>query len=154
MIVRTIQPHEFDPTIILFNYYRDEAIEAIPQIADEYDENSMMTTIKQYVVDHHYCWFNAFEGQRPVGFISGYMSQVPWNNQLVVANISFVFLLESHRTLDNFKMLMQKFEEWARTIKAYQITGGDIGINIERSSKLYEHFGFRPFLTTIKELES
>lgn len=154
MIVRQIQPHELDATIILFNYYRDEAIEAVPQIELEYDEDSMIGTIRQYVANHEYCWFNAFEGQRPVGFIGGYMCGVPWNNQLVVANIAFVYLLESHRTMANFSMLMKSFEEWARSINAYQITGGDIGINIERSTKLYEHFGFKPILTTVKELNN
>jgi len=153
MIVRQPQPHEFDSTMILFNYYRDEAIENIPRIADEYDENSMIATIRTYIANHEYIWFNAYEGQRPVGFIAGYMSLVPWNDQLVVANIAFTFLLPSHRNMDNFSMLMKEFEGWARNINAYQITGGDIGINTERSTKLYEHFGFRPFLTTIKELE-
>jgi GNAT superfamily N-acetyltransferase len=153
MIVRQAQAQELDSILILFNYYRDEAFESIPRIIDEYDEDSMIATIRTYIANHEYVWFSAMEGQRPVGFIAGYMSLVPWNNQLVVANIAFTFLLPSHRTMENFKMLMKEFEGWARNIDAYQITGGDIGIDTERSTKLYEHFGFRPFLTTIKELE-
>jgi GNAT superfamily N-acetyltransferase len=152
MIVRQAQSRELDSTVILFNYYRDEAIESIPRIADEYDEDSMIATIRTYISNHEYIWLNAMEGQRPVGFIGGVLTPCPWNDQLIAAHISFVYLLPSHRNLDNFKQLMTAFEEWARTCHCYQITGGDIGINIERSTKLYEHFGFTPMLHTYKEI--
>ena len=152
MIVRKMMPHELDATVILFNYYRDEAIESIPRIADEYDENSMVETIRLYATNYEYIWLNAYEGQRPVGFIAGVLTPCPWNQKLVAAHISFVYMLESHRSLANFKQLMQSFEEWAKTCHCYQITGGDIGINIERSTKLYEHFGFTPMLHTYKEI--
>lgn len=152
MIVRKMQAHELDATMILFNYYRDEAIEAIPRIAEEYDENSMIETIRTYASKYEYVWFNAYEGQRPVGFIGGYLTENPWNHSLVTANISFVFLLKSHRTLENFKMLMAKFEEWARLCEAVEISAGDIGIDIPRSQKLYEHFDFKPLLLMTKEL--
>ena len=151
MIVRTMQPYELDATVILFNYYRDEAIESVPRIAEEYDENSMVDTIRNYAIRDQYIWLNMYEGQRPVGFIAGFIAQTPWNKDLLIANISFVYLLESHRTLENFKDLYSRFEEWARTFNAYQITGGDIGINIERSQRLYEHLGFKPVLLMVKE---
>ena len=154
MIVRKMLPHEFDSTVVCFNYYRDEAIEAIPRIAEEYDENSMIETIKLYAINYEYIWLNAYEGQRVVGFIGGYLSQSPWNNQLVTANVGFIFLLESHRTLENFRMLLNSFEEWARTCKCVEITAGDIGIDIERRKKLYEHFGFKPILMMTKELNN
>lgn len=152
MIVRSLQAHELDATMILFNYYRDEAIEAMPKILDEYDENSMIETMRMYASNYEYCWFNALEGQRPVGFVSGYMSQCPWNKNLITANIAFIYLLPSHRNLDNFRQLIQQFEGWAKTIKATEITAGDIGIDIARSQKVYEHFGFKPILMMTKEL--
>lgn len=152
MIVRKMQAHELDATVILFNYYRDEAIEAKPQIADEYDEDSMIATIRHYAANYQYIWLNAYEGQRPVGFVAGYMSECPWNNQLVIANIAFIYLLPSHRGMDNFKMLMKGIEEWAKTINAHQITAGDIGIDLERSQTLYEYFGYKPALLMVKEM--
>lgn len=143
---------ELDSTMILFNYYRDEAIEAIPRIEEEYDENSMVNTVRTFASKYQYCWFNAYEGQRPVGFIAGYLSECPWNSSIVTANIAFVYMLESHRTLSNFKQLMDEFTAWSRICEAREITAGDIGINVERSQKLYEHLGFTPILLMSKEL--
>lgn len=154
MIVRRMLPHEFDATVICFNYYRDEAIEAIPRIAEEYDENSMIETIRLYATNYEYIWFNAYEGQRVVGFIAGYITANPWNKALVTANVAFVFLHENNRNLENFKMLLNQFTEWARTCRATEITAGDIGIDIERRQKLYEHFGFKPILMMTKELNN
>ena len=152
MIIRKMQPSEFDSTIICFEYYRDEAIESLPRIADEYDENSVMKTIKNFATKWDHCWFNAYEGSRVVGFVAGYASECPWNTEIIDANIAFIFMLDSHKNMDNFRQLMAKFEEWARTIKAQNITGGDIGINPERTQKLYEHFDFKPGVWMNKEL--
>lgn len=154
MIVRKMLPHEFDATVICFNYYRDEAIEAIPRIAEEYDEDSMIETIRLYATNYEYIWFNAYEGQRVVGFIAGNISPSPWNRNLITGNCIFVYLLETHRTLENFKLLMKQFEEWARTCHATELTVGDIGIDIERRQKLYEHVGFKPILLMTKELNN
>jgi GNAT superfamily N-acetyltransferase len=152
VIVRQIQPHELDSTVTLFNYYFEEAAEKMPAMADEYDENSIIGTIRRYVIDHQCIWLNSFEGQRPVGFIAGNIGTIPWNDDLVVANLSFIYLLPSHRNMDNFRELYKKFEEWARTISAYKISAGDIGIDIERSQKVYEYLGFEPILLMTKEL--
>lgn len=152
MIVRPMQPLEFDSTIICFQYYRDEAIESLPRIAEEYDENSVLKTIKTFATKWDHCWFNAYEGQRVVGFIAGYASECPWNTEIIDANIAFIFMLDSHKNMDNFRQLLVKFEEWAKTIKARNITAGDIGINPERTQKLYEHFGFKPGVWMGKEL--
>lgn len=146
MIVRKMRPDEFDATITLFNYYFDEAVESIPKMAEEYDENSILETIRKFATNYEYCWFNAYVNQRPVGFIAGYLTACPWNNQLVYANIGFVYLLEGHRNLDNFRELYTEFESWAKLANAYEITAGDIGINLDRSRTLYEHFGFEPML--------
>ena len=154
MLVRKMTGHELDATMILFNYYRDEAIEAMPKIADEYDENSMLETIRLYATNYEYCWFNAYEGQRPVGFVGGYISACPWNKQLITANIAFIYMLPSHRSLSNFKDLVNKFTEWAHTCHATELTAGDIGIDVERSRKVYEHLGFKEILLMTKELDN
>jgi GNAT superfamily N-acetyltransferase len=152
MIVRQMQPREFDMTVNLFGYYRDEAVESMPKIADEYDENSVIDTIKTFASKWDHIWFNAYDNTRPVGFIAGYASACPWNNEILDANIAFIYLLDSHKNMDNFRELLSQFEAWARTIKAQNITAGDIGINPERTQKLYEHFGFKPGVWMGKEL--
>jgi GNAT superfamily N-acetyltransferase len=154
MIVRKMHPSEFDVTLNLFHYYRDEAIETVPEIEEEYDENSVIETIRLFTVNVNYCWFNLYDNQRPVGFIAGMASERLWNANIIDAHIAFVYILESHRSMDNFRFLMKKFEEWSREIGARRMTGGDIGINPERTKKLYEHFGFTPGVWLGKEIES
>ncbi len=110
MIVRKMQPHELEATVICFNYYRDEAIEALPRIAGEYNENSMVQTIRGYAIKNEFCWFNAYEGQRVVGFIGGYITDLPWNQEILTANISFVYLLPAHRSLECFRSSDNEFE--------------------------------------------
>jgi len=154
MIVRTMHANEIDPTMVLFNYYCDEAIDRMPKLADEYDENSIVQTIRQYATNYEYCWFNLYEGQRPVGFVAGYLSACPWNENIIAANIAFIYVLPSHRSMPAFKQLLDRFTEWAKLCSASEITAGDIGIDIERSRKLYEHFGFTPVLLMSKELNN
>lgn len=154
MIIRTMLPQEFDLTVTVFSRYFDEAAESIPSMADEYDENSVIKTIRTFASKWDHCWFNAYEGQRPVGFIAGYASECPWNNQIIDANIGFIYLLDSHKNMDNFRLLLNKFEEWAKTIKAKNITAGDIGINPDRTQKLFEHFGFQPGVWLNKEISN
>ena len=152
MIVRTMQPNELDATLILFNYYRDEAVQTMPKIALEYDEDSVVETIRNFSIRHNTCWFNLYEGQRPVGFIAGGLVPCPWNKTIASAHIAFLFVLPSHRSIDSVKQLMNEFEAWAKNCKCSQITGGDIGINLERSKKLYNHLGFQEGVWMAKEI--
>lgn len=147
-----MQPVEFDPTVNLFVRYFDQAAETLPKLIKEYDENSVIETIRHYASHWDHCWFNAYDNTRPVGFIAGYASECPWNKSIIDANIAFVYLIDSHRNLENFNTLLKKFEEWSRVINAQNITGGDIGINPERMEKLYTHHGFKPLLMMSKEL--
>lgn len=148
MIVRRMLPQEIDSTVILCRYYADEA--SIPD--DEYDEDAVLETIRHYSSHYEYFWFNAYDGQRPVGIIAGCCTKAPWSKTKLHAHIELIYLLESHRTMDNFRTLLSKAEEWARTIKACEITAGDIGINPERTQKLYSHFDFKPGVWMGKEL--
>jgi GNAT superfamily N-acetyltransferase len=152
MIVRKMQPTEFDATIICFQYYRDEAIKSVPRIAEEYDDNSVIETIRHYASHYDHSWFNAYEGGRVVGFIAGYATETPWNKSIIDSNVAFIYLLDSHKNMDNFRSLLSKFEEWSRMIGARAMTAGDIGINPERTKTLYEHFGFTPGVWMNKEL--
>lgn len=152
MIVRKMQPEEFDSTLTLFHYYRDEAIESLPQIAQEYDENSSMLTIKQFATQWDSCWFNGYDNGRPVGFVSGNLSELAWNKNITIANLGFIYLLKSHRTIENFKALYNKFEEWAKLCEAKKLTVGDIGIDVERSKTIYNRLGYRDMLLMEKDI--
>lgn len=152
MIVRQMQSSEIDVTVNLFGYYRDEAIKTMPSIEQEYDENSVIETIRLYSSHYEYCWFNAYEGQRPVGLVAGCITQTPWNKSLLNAHIDMIFLLETHRNWDNLRQLYGEFEAWARMAGAGKITAGDIGINPDRTRKIYSQLGFEEKIWMIKEL--
>lgn len=152
MIVRLMQPHEIDVTVNLFNYYYYDAAEKIESIKDEYDSDSMLETVRMYNTYHEYVWFNAYEGQRPVGLIAGCITTVPWNRKKLIGHIDLVYLLESHRNMENFRQLYDEFKSWALNCGCSKITAGDIGINPERTEKLYTHLGFEKSVFMIKEL--
>lgn len=141
-------PSEIDVTVNLCAYYGEEA--NLPD--GEYDEDAVLETIKLYSSHYEYFWFNAYDGGRPVGIIAGCATKAPWSKTKLHTHIELIYLLESHRTMDNFRMLLSKAEEWARTIGATEITAGDIGINPERTQKLYSHFDFKPGVWMGKEL--
>ena len=61
-------------------------------------------------------------------------------------------MTEEHRSLSNFTSLLDKFEEWAKIFKVKRIISGDMGINIERSRRLYGNLGWTEYLLSIKEL--
>lgn len=152
MIVRKMRPEEFDATMTLVGYYADEAAQAVAGFADDYDENSARNTVRLYASNYEYCWFNAYDNTRPVGFVAGHLVACPWNENITNAHIAFIYMLDSHRTLTNFQLLLDQFESWARTAKVKEITTGDIGIDLDRTKKLYEHVGFRADLSMSKEL--
>jgi hypothetical protein len=49
-------------------------------------------------------------------------------------------------------MLIDAFTKWAEQFKVVDITAGDIGINYDRTRKLYEHLGFTQGLWMTKEI--
>lgn len=147
-----MNPNEIDNTLILFNYYRDEAAETMPEILDEYDENAVLDTIRTFSIQYNHCWFNVYDNQRPVGFVAGYIVEVPWSKTSLQANLQFIYCLKSHRNMDVFKEMVDEFEKWARQFDVTKITAGDIGIDIERSRKLYEHLGYTPGLVVNKDI--
>lgn len=147
MIVRQMNPTELDSTVILCRYYADEA-----SIGENYDEDAVVETIRLHVVHNEYFWYNAYEGQRPVGLVAGALTKAPWSKDEFYLHIELIYLLETHRTFSNFKLLLDKVEEHARQANAIKITAGDIGIDIDRTKKLYNHFGFSEGLWMSKEI--
>ena len=143
-----MHPQELDITVNLCGYYAEEA--AIPDL--DYDTDAVVESIRMYTIQPEYCWFNMYEGTRPVGFVAGCVTKMPWSNQHLIGHIDLVFLLESHRKLDSFKRLISEFEAWAKLMNCRTVTAGDIGINPERTEKLYRHLGYTAGLWVSKEL--
>jgi len=133
-----MRPDEMDSTVILMEYYRDEA--NLPD--GEYDSDAMVESIRKLCINADSCWFNMYDSTRPVGLVAGYVVQLPWSKKLI-AHVQFIYMIPSHRNLSNAKQLVNKFEEWALTVGAEKLSAGDIGIDPERTRAFYEHVGFK-----------
>ena len=154
MIVRKMRPEEIDVTINLCKYYANEASELMPEIEEQFDHDSVINLIRGRTAQDSFFWFNAYEGQRPVGFVSGTMTTPQWNENIVYAHIDLIFVLKEHRNMQSFKQLINQVEEWGAVFDCKKITAGDIGIDVERSRKLYESIGFKEALWMYKDIES
>jgi GNAT superfamily N-acetyltransferase len=152
VLIRKIHPGELDLLLTIIHSYAEEAAETLPEIANEISDEIILQNVRNWTIQHNYFLEVAFEGSKAVGFIAGSVIQLPWSNAFQ-ANINFIYMLESHRSMDNFKALLNKFEEWARQAKATRMFSGDIGINIERSRKIYEYLGFTERLFVSKDLK-
>lgn len=153
MIVRKMRPEEIDVTINLCHYYCEEASEKNPYIREEFDDNSVINLIRNRTITDSFFWFNAYDGTRPVGFVSGTMTTPQWNENIVYAHIDLIYMLKSHRNIQAFKQLVNAVEEWGAIFDCQKITAGDIGIDIERSRRLYESIGFKEALWMTKDIE-
>jgi len=139
LIVRKPRPDELGSTVILMEYYRDEA--NLPD--GEYDDGVMLQSIRNYMIYGDHCWFNLYEGSRAVGLIAGYLCEIPWSRK-IQAHVQFIYTLPSHRNKTNADQLIKEFESWASNNGACRITAGDIGINTERTKVFYESHGYQP----------
>jgi len=148
-----MRPEEIDVTVNLFRYYAQEAGQSDPELGAEFDADSVIESIRHRNIHPEYVWFNAYDGTRPVGFISACLTQAPWNKEIYYAHIELIYMLESHRSMDAFRKLVQQVEEWGRAYNIQKITAGDIGINVERSKKLYAHLGFKEGCWMDKDIE-
>lgn len=150
MIIRRMQPEEIDSVVILFDYYRNEAL--IPD--EKYDEDRVVQTIRTYSVNWNLFFNVALEGQRPVGLIGGFVSEDPIDGDRC-ANIQFCYLVDSHHSRENYAQLIQTFESWAREVKATSIKAIDIGYKPDRLKYFYESMDFKSLPLTImgKEIE-
>lgn len=137
MIIRKPRPDELDLTLILMEYYRDEA--NLPD--GEYDSDAMLETVRDYVIYGDHCWFNMYEGSRAVGLVAGYLVQLPWSRK-IQAHVQFIYTIPSHRNLANANSLLKEFEAWAKNNGAEKITAGDIGIDPERTQAFYQNNGY------------
>jgi|TARA_R110000803_G_scaffold153596_1_gene218504 GNAT superfamily N-acetyltransferase len=153
MIVRKMRPEEIDVTVNLCKYYASEASELMPEIEEQFDTNSVINLVRGRTIQDSFFWFNAYEGTRPVGFVSGTMTTPQWNENIVYAHIDLIFVLKEHRNMQSFKQLINQVEEWGAIFDVQKITAGDIGIDVERSRKLYESIGFSEALWMYKDIK-
>jgi GNAT superfamily N-acetyltransferase len=151
MEIRKIHPGEIDDLLSIIHQYVEEAAETMPEIAGEISDQVIVENIRKWSIQHTHNLLVAFDGYRPVGFIAGFLVQMPWGSSLQ-ANINFIFLSETYRNMDNFRNLLRSFEDWARQAGATKIFSGDIGIDIERSKKLYAYLDFKEGLYVFKDI--
>ena len=81
------------------------------------------------------------------------MTTPQWNENIVYAHIDLIFVLKEHRNMQSFKQLINQVEEWGAIFDVQKITAGDIGIDVERSRKLYESIGFSEALWMYKDIK-
>lgn len=151
MEIRKIHPGEVDDLISIIHQYAEEAAEQMPEIAGEISDNIIVENIRAWSIQHTHNLLVAFDNTRPVGFVAGFITQMPWGSTFQ-ASIQFLYLTESHRNMDNFRSLLEAFEDWARSRKATKVFAGDIGIDVERSRKVYGYVGYTEGLFVTKGL--
>lgn len=149
MIIRRMLPEEIDGVAILFDYYREAA-----EIQDEdYDSDRVVQTIKNYCINWNLFFHVAYEGQRPVGLIGGFVSEDPIDGRACAA-IQFCYLIPSHDQIENYRELVTVFEQWAREVKATSIKALDIGNRLNRLQYVYQSAGYKalPLVVMGKEI--
>jgi hypothetical protein len=144
MIIRKMLPEELDIVVNLFQYYRE-----VVMIEDEdYDESRVAQTIKTYDINWNMFFNVAFEGQRPIGVIGGFITEDPIDGKCAAA-IQFCYLLEKYASLTNYRQLVDTFEGWAREVNASSIKCLDIGNKPNRLEDLYSQLGYNKLPITI-----
>jgi hypothetical protein len=148
MLVREMQPFEIDSVITLFNYYCEEA-----KVNDEkYSEDRVLQTVRQYCIKPNLFFRVAYNGQRPVGVIGGFLSEDPVENDLT-ATIQFNYLIPEFATVSAYEQLIQEFETWATLCKATAVRAIDIGSNLNRLQDVYSELDFNPIRIAIMNKE-
>lgn len=116
MLVRPIRVADVDAVMILLEYYRNDT-----NIDDEdWDTDSLLKTVKQFVISQDYIFLVAVEGQRIVGCLAGALKKEFYNNN-IDAVIQLVFLLQSHRNQENYKQLYDQFEQYGQKFNARRV---------------------------------
>lgn len=148
MIIRSMQTHEIDSVVTLFDYYREAA-----QIDDDhYDENRVIQTVREYCIRPNLFFRLALNGQRPVGVVGGFLSEDPIDTE-ITATIQFLYLIPEFATVTNYDLMIKEFESWAEQFKVTAIRAIDIGRNPNRLSDVYAELEFDPIKVSIMNKE-
>ena len=148
MIIRSMRPEEIDSVLTVFEYYREAA--GIDD--DEYDQDRVLGTVKEYCIRPNLFFRIALENNRPVGIIGGFLSPDPVERELT-ATIQFLFLVQGYDNLNNYQQLVDEFQQWAKQCQAKAVRAIDIGTNITRLNSIYSELGYRPITVNIMNRE-
>ena len=113
MEVRTIKPEELDLTLDIVEEYFDGL--------EDYDPDSAVETVKTYTAQYHYHWLSAFDGPNPIGFIGGYITPAPWNEDRLTGHVAMIYLIESNATTENYETLIDYFVNWVSSVGGQRI---------------------------------
>ena len=139
MIIRQMEPSELDLVVNVFEYYRDET-----NITDEqWDLERVVKTIKHYAITWGLFFRVAFEGQRPIGVIGGFVTEDPITGERASA-IQFCYLKPDYADVGNYRQLINEFIDWSKTVNATSLKCLDIGNNPNRLADVYESIGIVP----------
>ena len=128
MLVRNLRPQDIDLLLVMMSYYRDEV-----NISDEdWDENSVIQSIKFYATNLELTCLVAVENSRIVGCLLASMKKEFYNNN-VSAAIQMLYLLPSHRQRENYQQLYNEFLNWTIGTKLEKILLIDI---VDRTDRL------------------
>jgi hypothetical protein len=130
-----MEPREIDSVITLFNYY----CEAVDIPDDKYDGNRLLSTLREYAIRPHLFLRIAYNGQRPIGVIGGFLAEDPVDTDFT-ANIQFCYLLPEFES--GYPELIDTFMDWAKACKVTAVRAIDIGNNYERLRDVYESLDF------------
>lgn len=137
MIIRPMNPEELDLVVNVFEYYRDDA-----NISDEqWNLQRVVQTIKHYTITWGLFFRVAYDGQRPVGVIGGFLAEDPITGEGGAA-IQFCYLKPGYAELGNYRQLVDEFMTWAKSVHASSVKCLDIGNNPLRMSDIWEDLGF------------
>lgn len=148
MIIRPMEPREIDSVMILFNYYRQAA--GIPD--QQFNENKLLQTIREYCIRPNLFFRIACMGQRPVGVIGGFLSEDPVESE-ITATIQFNYLLDDYNDLDNYQLLISQFQTWAQSLGVKNMRAIDIGYRTDRLESVYDQLDFSPIRVTVMNKE-
>ena len=90
--------------------------------------------------------------QRPVGLVGGFLSPDPVERELT-ATIQFLYLIPEHNQSQNYQMLTDEFESWAKQCGAGAVRAIDIGQNTNRLNDIYDQLGYDPVRVSIMNKE-
>jgi len=148
MLIRSMEPHELDSVLTLFNYYREEA-----EISEErYSEDRARNTIREYCIRPNLFFRVAYIGQRPCGLIGGFLSEDPVDIE-IAATIQFLYLIPEFAQTQNYNLLIEQFVNWSQQFKATNCRAIDIGNNFSRLQAVYQQLGFDPIRVAIMSRE-
>lgn len=138
MLVRPLRPQDMDNTMILMDYYREEM-----NLEDgEWDENSVIQSIRLYSSNAETCFLVAVEGQRVVGCCSGIARKEFYNNTIETV-IQMLYLLPSHRNTENYNQIFGEFKNWAHSFGSKRTLLVDVGNNATRIHPIADVLDFQ-----------